>query len=242
MRFRPLPFLIVCGLLLSATGCATGASGGSKSAGPSALPTEPTLASPLPGAYAAMGASETYGIGVTPRTRSYPYLVERALRARHFVDVGIPGATLDAGYQEELSRALDIRPSLVTVLFGTNDILAGYSRASFLSDLRDLVTTLRMARAQVLIVGLPDLSYFPRVRRSGIKGVHALVTSWNAGMRAVAQSTGSHFLDLEAYSKILAQHPNYIDADGLHPGNEAHARLAVLIVRAVRANHLWAAA
>jgi lysophospholipase L1-like esterase len=186
-----------------------------------------------------MGASETYGVGVTPRTDAYPYLVKRALRAVQFVDVGIPGATLDAGYQTELTRALDIRPSFVTVLFGTNDILAGYSRAQFLRELNDLVATLRLARAQVLVVGLPDLSYFPRVRKSGIGGIHALVTSWNAGMQAVARRNGAHFLNLATYSKILARHPDYITADGLHPGNKAHARLAQLIEQQVRAQHLW---
>ena len=203
------------------------------------MPTEPALDPPLPDSYAALGASETYGVGVVPRTDSYPYLVERRLGARHFVDVGIPGATLNAGYEGELSRALTIRPSFATVLFGTNDILAGYSRTTFLSYLRDLVLTLRQARVHVLIIGLPDLSYFPRVRRAHIPGVHAVIASWNAGMRAVARRTGAHFLDLASYSQVLARHPEYITADGLHPGNRAHARLAQLIVTQVKHDRLW---
>jgi lysophospholipase L1-like esterase len=189
-----------------------------------------------------LGASETYGVGVAPRTESYPYLVKRALKARHFVDVGIPGATLSAGYDTELSRALTVRPAFATVLFGTNDILAGYGRSTFLRDLRDLVVTLRQAHVQVLIIGLPDLSYFPRVQRAHISGVHALITSWNAGMLAVAHQTGAHFLDLGTYSRILARHPDYIGADGLHPGNKAHARLAQLILTQIQREHLWRAA
>ncbi len=230
-------FVFVALLLLAACGSSHGTSANSSNARP--LPTEPSLAPPLPSSYAALGASETYGIGVAPRTDSYPYLVERALHARHFVDVGIPGATLSSGYDGELSRALSIRPSFVTVLFGTNDILAGYSRGTFLRDLRDLVLTLRQARVQVLIVGLPDLSYFPRVRSAHIHGVHALITSWNSGMQSIARQTGSHFLDLAVYSSILAKHPEYVTADGLHPGNKAHARLAQLILAEVRREHLW---
>jgi acyl-CoA thioesterase-1 len=236
-RSATVLFVFVAFLLLAACGSTHAPS--AKPANTPPLPTEPALAPPLPGSYAALGASETYGIGVVPRTESYPYLVKRALRARHFVDVGIPGATLSSGYDGELSRALTIRPSFVTVLFGTNDILAGYSRATFLRDLRDLVLTLRQARVQVLIVGLPDLSYFPRVQQAHISGVHRLITSWNSGMRAVAHQTGSHFLDLAAYSKILASHPEYITADGLHPGNKAHARLAQLILAQIRHDHLW---
>lgn len=242
LAHRSTPFPVVFVALLFFTACGPSSATGAKHANIQPLPTEPTLASPLPSSYAALGASETYGVGVVPRTQSYPYLIRRALHARHFVDVGIPGATLGAGYEGELSRALTIRPSFVTVLFGTNDILAGYARSTFLQDLRDMVLTLREARVQVLIVGLPDLSYFPRVRRAHIAGVHALITSWNAGMRAVARQTGAHFLDLAAYSKILASHPEYITADGLHPGNKAHARLAQIILAQIRREHLWRAA
>jgi len=44
------------------------------------------------------------------------------------------------------------------------------------------------------------------------------------------------------YSKILAGHPDYITADGLHPGNKAHAYLAQLILSQIRHDHLWRAA
>jgi lysophospholipase L1-like esterase len=239
-RCLTVPFVFT--VLLLSTACGSSKASSSNPTRPQPLPTEPTLAPPLPGSYAALGASETYGVGVAPRTDSYPYLVKNALRARRFVDVGIPGATLSAGYEEELSRALTIRPSFVTVLFGTNDILAGYSRGTFLRDLRDLALTLRQAHVEVLIVGLPDLSYFPRVQRAHIPGVHALVTSWNSGMKTVARQTGAHFLDLASYSKELARHPEYITPDGLHPGNKAHARLAQLILAQIHRDHLWRAA
>ena len=242
MAHRPLALLFIFALLLLSAACGSPGAATAKPSDTLPVPTEPALDPPLAGSYAALGASETYGVGVVPRTDSYPYLVKRLLGARHFVDVGIPGATLSAGYEGELSRALTIRPTFVTVLFGTNDILAGYSRGTFLRYLRDLVLTLRQARAQVLIVGLPDLSYFPRVRRAHIPGVHALIASWNAGMRAVALGTGAHFLDLAGYSQILASHPGYITADGLHPGNEAHARLAQLIVMQIKHDRLWRSA
>ena len=52
-----------------------------------ATPTEPSLAAPLPGSYAALGASETYGVGAAPHTRGYAYQIAHALRAQQFVDV-----------------------------------------------------------------------------------------------------------------------------------------------------------
>ncbi|HEX6508752.1 MAG TPA: GDSL-type esterase/lipase family protein [Chloroflexota bacterium] len=239
MPHRSLIFVFIASALLFLSACGPTSPSGSSSAPAQPLPTEPSLAPPSPGSYAALGASETYGVGVVPRTDSYPYLVKHELGARRFVDVGIPGATLSSGYETELSRALDIRPSFCTVLFGTNDILGGVSRGTFLSDLYDLVVTLRQAHVQVLIIGLPDLSYFPRVQRAHIGGVHEIVTSWNSGMRSVARRTGAHFLDLAAYSRVLASHPEYITADGLHPGPKAHARLAQLILAQVHREQLW---
>jgi lysophospholipase L1-like esterase len=192
-------------------------------------------------AYAALGASETFGVGASPFTKGYAYLVKQGLHAKHFVDTGIPGTTLPAGFDTELNSALAIRPALATVFFGFNDIRGGVTQAAFLPDLRDLVATLQRAHAKVLIIDLPDLSLLPAVANSGIPGVHAITVSWNNGMRQVAQQTGAQFLDLAPYSHELATHPAYIAADGLHPSNQGHARLAQIVLAAIRADHLWAA-
>jgi acyl-CoA thioesterase-1 len=203
-------------------------------------PTEPSLAAPLPGSYAALGASETYGVGASPHTRGYAYLIARALHPTQFVDEGIPGTTLSAAYQTELTNALAIRPSLVTVFFGYNDLAAGVARNAFLSDLRDLAVTLRRARSRVVIIGLPDLSLLPSVsRRFAAPVVHARIASWNAGMARVARETSAVYLDLNAFSARLAAHPEYISSDGLHPSNAGHTALAGLVVTLIRKDSLW---
>lgn len=206
---------------------------------PALAPTEPTLAPPQPGSYAALGASETYGVGAEPRTAGYAFLVAHSLRARHFVNVGIPGATINAGYQSELTSALAIRPQLCTVLFGVNDLRAGVTRQSFLQDLHDLVATLRQARAQVLIIGMPELSLVPAVRQSGLTDLSKTSEEWNLGMQMVARETGAHLLDLRRFDAELASHPDYISQDGLHPSNAGYNALAQAVLAAVRQAHLW---
>jgi acyl-CoA thioesterase-1 len=194
---------------------------------------------PVPTAYAALGASETYGVGAQPRTQGYAYLVASALRAHPFVDTGIPGATLGGAYDTELSGALTIRPHLCTTFFGFNDYAAGVKLDAFLQELHDLVVTLERARCNVLVIGLPDLSLLPAVRASGVVGVHALVRKWNAGMKSVARKNGAHFLDLAPFSAELAMHPEYVSADGLHPSNAGYARLAAVVVATVRKHKLF---
>ena len=204
-----------------------------------AVPTEPTLAPPLAGSYAALGASETYGVGAQPHTMGYAYQLARALHASHFVDEGIPGTTLNAAYDTELTNALTIRPYLCTVFFGYNDLSNGVSRAAFLQDLHDLVATLRRARSRVLVIGMPDLARLPAVASHHILRLRAIVISWNRGMAQVARQTGARFLDLYSLSGQLLAHPEYISADGLHPSNAGYARLTRILLTTVRRDRLW---
>jgi lysophospholipase L1-like esterase len=235
------PFLVIfAAFLVTACGASHGSSPRTttpQSTRTTAL-TQPKVAPPLPASYVALGASETFGIGASPFTRGYAYLVARALHARHFRDVGIPGATLRDAYDTELVEALALRPALATAFFGYNDIGAHVPLSSFLRDLHDLVLTLRSAGARVLIIGLPDLSLVPGAALV-IGKLHLNVTAWNAGMRNVARQTGAAFLNLSSFSQELASHPNYVAADGLHPSNRGHARLAQIVAAAVQLDQLW---
>jgi acyl-CoA thioesterase-1 len=237
------PLLLLPCLIAVVSACATSGSSSPPTpiptASSSARVTAPKLAPPLHGSYAALGASETYGIGAVPHTNGYAYLVAHALHTRHFVDVGIPGATLDQAYETELANALAIRPALCTVFFGVNDLRGGVTRDAFLQDLHDLVATLRSTRAQVIIVGIPDLAHVPAVAHLHIANLRSIVSAWNSGMAQVARQTGAHFLDLRQYSAELASHRAYVASDGLHPSNAGHARLAQVVVATVRQDRLW---
>lgn len=236
------PSWLAAPLFLSLVALFAGCGGSPAGSGVAAAGDTPTpvgLAAPRPRSYAALGASETYGVGANPVTKSYAYRVAKSLGARHFADVGIPGATLAAAYDTELTNALTIRPALCTVFFGVNDIRALVPRTAFLQNLHDLVITLRRAGARVLIIGIPDLTVVPAVAAAHLARLHRLVTAWNAGMRKIAKETGSRFLDLTPYSVELARHRGYIAADGLHPSNEGHARLAQIVVATVRHDRLW---
>jgi lysophospholipase L1-like esterase len=237
LPFRAL--FLLAPLLLLATSCgqSSSPSAAPATAKPARAPQE-RVASPIPGAYAALGASETYGTGASPPTRGYAYLVARALHARTFHNTGIPGAPLSGAYQTELSAALAIRPSLATVFFGFNDLRTGVTLTSFLHDLRDMVKTLRLAHAQVLVIGLPDLSALPAVK-AVVPNAHPIVVQWNTGMQRVARETGAHFLNLDAFTRELVTHPSYIAHDGLHPSNGGHARLSQVVTAAIRRDHLW---
>lgn len=234
---RPLLYTVLLGLVVCSVRAV--APGGSAVAAHAQSRQSAGVLPPIPGSYVALGASETYGVGATPRRKGYAFQVARALHAKHFLDAGIPGATLNSAYQNEVTSALDSRPQLTTVFFGVNDIRGGVTLDAFLSDLRDLATTLRRGRSQVLIIGMPDLSLLPVVKHAQIGGLRAIVNSWNAGMKRVAGQTGARFLDLRRYDKEIATHANYIAPDGLHPSNAGHRRLAQVVVDAIQKDRIW---
>jgi acyl-CoA thioesterase I len=213
---------------------------GAPAAGSALRPTPTPTATTAPGpprlVYAALGASETYGVGAPSISGGYAYLVRDDLHvaAPDFADVAIPAATLGDAFQTELTNALAIRPNLCTVFFGVNDIRAGVPLAQFRSDLGDLVTTLVRARCRVLVIGVPDVSALPAVRTSGLGDLAGVSRSWNAAIRAVAVAAGAAFLDLGALSAELAAHPEDIAPDGLHPSAAGHARLAALVIAALQ--------
>lgn len=227
---------LVCAAALTACTPTSGGGGAAASASPRPTAAASARAAGSHLAYAALGASETYGVGASPISDGYAYRVRDALRlaAADFADVGIPGATLADAYETELTNALTIQPTVSTVFFGVNDIRAGVPVARFASDLGDLVTTLRRAHSQVLVVGIPDLSVLPALR--ALRGVDlaAITRQWNAAMRGVASATGAGFLDLEQLSSEIATHPEELAPDGLHPSDAGHARLAVIILAALR--------
>lgn len=230
---RVLSFILPVVTLLS--GCGAASPAASQSSPTSRLP---KLTPARPGVYVALGASETYGMAADPHTRGYAYRVAQALHVRRFLDLGIPGTTLDGAYQSELTRALAAHPALCTVFFGVNDLRAGVTRQDFTAELHDFVATLRRGGARVLIIGMPDLGQLPAARALG--GVGAISRRWNAGMARVARRTGATFLDLSHFSHELATHPTYIAPDGLHPSTAGHARLAQVVLAAIRSAHLWA--
>jgi acyl-CoA thioesterase-1 len=231
-------FLFAFSLVLSACGPASLSAPSHSSVASRESSSAPRVAQPRPGTYVAMGASETYGVGAVPQSKAYAYLVAHMLGARHFRDLGIPGATLNAAYDRELTVALAARPVLTTVFFGVNDLRAQISRQAFLHDLNDLVATLHQARSRVLVVGLPNLNLLPAARAYGVD-LRPIVISWNNGMRAIARKYGADFLDLNAFSVEISHHPHYISGDGLHPSNAGYARLAQVVVSSVRTHHLW---
>src|SRR3989441_12476785 len=140
---RVLAVLATAALLLGA--CSQGAKSPS-----SAVRSSP----PPPVVYAALGASETVGVGTSDPTRqSFPQLLYLRLpRTAVYYNFGLPGETTAAALKDELPAALVVQPTLVTVWFNVDDIAAGVGADDFESRLDRLVGPLTRGGATRVLI------------------------------------------------------------------------------------------
>ena len=234
-------------LVLLVAACSAGGQQASKAPRPS--PEPPSLV------YAAMGASETAGVGTAlPVRESFPQqLLGELGRGAVLYNFGIPGETTAAGLNDELPGALAQRPDLVTVFFNVDDLVAGVPVEDFEARLDKIVGSLRAGgHARVLVASTPPLDRFPAfaacqggLQACPIKGaaipsaaqLGELVVAYNAAIGRVVAAHGATLVELGGAGAAIASHPEYLAADGFHPSARGAMLLAQAFFAAWRASH-----
>lgn len=226
-------------LLLLLTACGGGSvnapaharqsSGGDASAQPAALPPQRS--------YAALGASDAFGIGTDdPKTQAWPYVLAHLLgNDVHLVNLGIPGATVAQATRDELPVALAVQPSIITIWLAVNDFDANVSLPEYERQLQSLIATLADGtHARIFVGNMPDLTLIPYFASRDHQQLVSQVRAWNAGIAAVCKSTGASLVNIFAGWHELAEHPEYISGDGFHPSAAGAERLAAIFAAAIQ--------
>jgi acyl-CoA thioesterase I len=180
--------------------------------------------------YLAIGASDAAGVGAEPLTRGYVFRIADALDERvdqvFLAPLAIPGATaqqLDAAL--ELFLESEIEPNLVTVWTGPNDVIRGEDAGDFEDELTELFERLRDRTDGLVVAGnIPDLTQLPRFRRSPDDDVtRERISAFN---EVIAEQADEHdVLLVDLYGEPV-EDDLVSDADGFHPNNEGHRRIA----------------
>jgi acyl-CoA thioesterase-1 len=239
MRARALVATL---LLMALTGC----SGGFGSPTPSPLPRDPA-----PLSYVALGASETFGTGTQdPARDAFPVQLASLLGPGTILyNLGIPSETTQAALSDQLPFAVRVHAQVATVFFNLDDLVAGVPAADFRARLQRIVGALVRSGSRVLLAGMPPVAQLPIVARCAadpatcpLKGVRIpppdeverLVASYADAIRGVASASGATFVDLEAGAVTVAQHPEYVSADGFHPSTAGARALAAAFHAALK--------
>jgi acyl-CoA thioesterase I len=196
-----------------------------------------------PFVYVAIGASDAVGFGADCEvTHGYvPLLGQKMPHGAKVVNLGIAGATVGVALQDELPAALAAKPNLVTVWLAANDFRAmengTLTLAQYGKQLDQLLAGLHtLPNAHVFVANLPDLTKLPYF----IHGTVPLATiaqqtqAWNVIIGNEIAKYGDVLVDL--YHSDLANHPEYIFADGFHPSTLGYRALANIFWNSIAAH------
>ena len=137
--------------------------------------------------------------------------------------------------REQLPKVYDQKPNVITVWLVVNDFNQQVFNPSILtsykSDLNKMLSQLRTKLDQgtrILVGNIPDLSQVAIYSSFGIpkQFLSVQVKQWNDAISDIVGKNQCELVDLFAYWKELATHPEYISLDGFHPSANGYTRLA----------------
>lgn len=190
--------------------------------------------------YLALGDSYTIGTG-GPASASFPARLAERWHARGIAielgNLGVNGYTTDDLIRDELPEVRSFAPSLVTLLIGANDVVAGRDPETYRARLRHILDGLRadgVDPARLVVISSPDWSRAPRGPEFGAPEVIARsVDAYAAVAREEADRAKARFFDVVPLSRAQAGAGKFA-ADRLHFSGEAYAEWAAALDDALR--------
>lgn len=185
-----------------------------------------------------MGASDAYGVGTYDLDRqNWPArLADDLPQPVHLVNLGIPGATMAQGRQEELPIALAQHPQVVVLWLAVNDIIERVPLASYSADLHAILAAFKeeSPATQVFVGNVPDLTQLPFFGSYDPVQLSAQISAWNVAIAQDCAAEGATLADLASGWGRLGDHPEYVSRDGLHPSPLGALELAAFFDIVIR--------
>jgi lysophospholipase L1-like esterase len=168
---------------------------------------------------------------------SYPTQLQALLRTRYITqqtaitvaNSGVPGETAVNGARRFPGVMSSVRPEVVLLLEGYNDLALGLNFASTAAAaVESMAKEARNRGARVYIASLTP----PRAGGKNSLPVD-WVTNLNGRLRSVAAGENAVFVDL--YQALVSNVTTYIGSDGLHPTEVGYQRIAETFAAAIQA-------
>jgi lysophospholipase L1-like esterase len=156
-----------------------------------------------------------------------------------YANLGIRGRTTHQIRQEQLDPAVAMRPELVALVSGTNDLLRPrFDPVALRDDVEAMQGTLTGLGATVITFTLPDLGDVMPLARIARRRLLQM----NQIIRDAGSKTGAIVCDFAAYP--VASDPRLWSDDRLHANTSGHARIADALadhLGLADANRSWSA-
>jgi acyl-CoA thioesterase I len=153
------------------------------------------------------------------------------------VNPAVNGFTTIDLLAREIGFVQDLRPDLVSVLIGVNDLVRGRSAEAYresLIEIYNAIGSLDLPAGRVAAVSIPDWSVTPAAGDFGDpKRLRALTDAFNDVAREEAARRAFTWIDITEISRSGLESAGWISADQLHPGDPQYAAWAEEIWRGV---------
>ncbi len=190
--------------------------------------------------YVAIGDSFTEGIGdPEPQSpgghRGWADRVAEALAERTddfaYANLAIRGRLLQQISDEQVDPALELKPDLISVSAGGNDIIRpGTDPDDVANRFEEMIARLRRDGATVVMFNGPDIGMTPVLRR-----VRGKVAIYNENLRAIAQRHDAIVADMWALREL--QDPRMWAPDRLHFSPVGHHTIARMVLDSLGVEH-----
>jgi lysophospholipase L1-like esterase len=162
----------------------------------------------------AFGDSLTFGTGAGAG-EGYPAVLER-LVGRQVVNAGVPGETTAAGLERLPKVLAEVRPQLVILCHGGEDMIQGLDAGELIANLRAMIRLIKEADAEVFLIAVPPPApYFQPA------------AFYNQIAREMKVS-----IEVTALSNILSR--NEMRSEGIYPNAAGYAALAEAIAKRLK--------
>jgi len=182
--------------------------------------------------YLALGDSYTIGTGASSDEHAWPSIIAGRLGAE-LTNPAVNGFTTLDLIRDELPLFERLKPDLVTVLIGVNDLVQGRGPDEYRGSLRTIYAAIESAR--VVAISIPTWSYVPAAAEfGGADHVDRLTGTFNEVARAESAARGFRWVDIGPASISGIGTRGWIASDQLHPGDAQYAVWAEAIWPVVR--------
>ncbi|OBG25272.1 SGNH/GDSL hydrolase family protein [Mycobacterium sp. 852002-51057_SCH5723018] len=197
--------------------------------------------------YVAIGDSQTEGlwdgddaVGLLGFADRLAVLLDSLYPGLHYANLAIRGKLVADVLREQVPRALDMRPDLITVCVGMNDVIQpGRSFGRALTDLDEVHAALAESGATVVTTTFPNVAQFLPLGRL----VSGRLARINDAIRTAADQHGFRLVDL--YHAPSMRDLDTWDIDRVHASTKGHILFAEAAAEALDlpgSNHDWAVA
>ena len=188
--------------------------------------------------YVALGDSYTIGTSVTDEEAWPSQLAARVPDLQLVANLAVNGYTSRDVIERELPQLQALRPNLVTLLIGVNDVVQGVSDSDYAANVALLLDAIGQVvpLTRLVCVATPDYTATPSGADYGDPVAQSdRIARVNAILREACEQRAISFVpEIFEISQAVAEDASLVASDGLHPSGAQYALWTDSIEPAVR--------